>query len=42
MALPLTRDGDFRPSVIKGCAYFPSPAKIWVNGTSTVLDGVVK
>ena len=24
------------------CAYFPYPAKIWVNGTSTALDGVVK
>ena len=27
-----TRDGDLRPSVIKGCAYFPYLAKICVNG----------
>jgi hypothetical protein len=25
-------DADFGPAVIKICAYFPYPAKIWING----------
>ena len=25
-------DADFGPAFVKACAYFPYPAKIWVNG----------
>jgi hypothetical protein len=25
-------DQDFGPAFIKVCAYFPYPAKIWLNG----------
>jgi hypothetical protein len=25
-------DEDFGPAFVKVCAYFPYPAKIWING----------
>ncbi len=35
-------DEDFGPAFIKVCAYFPYPAKIWVNGHEWAKRQAVK
>jgi hypothetical protein len=35
-------DEDFGPAFVKACAYFPYPAKIWVNGHEWAKQQAIK